>query len=68
MGMLFRRDNDDVLRRALGFEVAGKRGRGGLNMTWKRHMEKHTDQTGMKKEDAVDRTKCRMAFTNFQET
>ena len=29
------KDNSDVLRRVLYFEVAGKRGRGRPNMTWK---------------------------------
>ena len=31
-----RRDNGDVLRRALDFEAAGRRRRGWPNMTWKR--------------------------------
>ena len=35
-GHVLRRDNDEVLRRALGFEVVGRRGRGQPNMTWKR--------------------------------
>ena len=34
-GHVLRRDNSDALRRALDFEVAGKRGRGQPNMTWK---------------------------------
>ena len=34
-GNVLRRDNDDALRRALDFEVAGRRGRGRPNMTWK---------------------------------
>ena len=32
-GHVLRRDNGDVLRRALGFEVAGRRGRGRPNVT-----------------------------------
>ena len=32
MGMFLRKDNGDVLRRALDFEVAGRRGRGRSNM------------------------------------
>ena len=42
-GHVLRRDNGDVLRRPLDFEVAGKRGRGRPNMTWKRQMEEHTN-------------------------
>ena len=43
-GHVLRWDNGDVLRRALDFDVAGKRGRGRPNMTWKRQVEEHTDQ------------------------
>ena len=35
-GHVLRRDNDDLLRKALGFEVAGRTGRGRPNMTWNR--------------------------------
>ena len=52
-GHVLRRDNGDVLRRALNFVVAGRRS----NMTWKRQMEEYTDQIGLKKEDAIDKTK-----------
>ena len=48
-----------ALRRALNFEVAGRRGRGRPNMTWKKEVEEHTDQIELKKEDAIDRTKWR---------
>ena len=54
-----RRDNGDILRRALDFEVAGGRGRGRSNMTWKRQMERHTNQFGPKREDAIKRGKWR---------
>ena len=55
---LLKRDNGDVLRRALDFEVAGRRGRRRSNITWKRQAEEHTDQIGLKK-DAIDRAKWR---------
>ena len=58
-GHLLRRDNNDVLRRALDFEVAGRRGRGRQNMRWKRQVEKHINQIGMKRLDAIDRVKWR---------
>ena len=35
-GHVLRRNNSDILRRALDFEVTGRRGRGRPNMTWKR--------------------------------
>ena len=54
---VLRMDNGDVLRRALDFEVVGRRGCGQLNTTWKRQVEEHTDQIKLKKEDAIDRAK-----------
>ena len=54
---VLRRDNGDALRRELDFEVAGRRGRGRPNMTWKRQVEEHTDQIGLKREDGMDRVK-----------
>ena len=42
-GHVLRRDNGDVLRRALDFEVAGRRGRGRPNMTWKRQVKEHNN-------------------------
>ena len=54
---VLRRDNGDVSRRTLDFEVAGRRGRGRQNMTWKRKVVEHTNQIELKKEDAIDRAK-----------
>ena len=48
-----------VLRRALDFEVAGRRGRGRQNMTWKRQVEEYINQIGLKMEDAIDRVRWR---------
>ena len=45
-----------VLRRVLDFEVA-ERGHGQPNMMWKRQVEEHTNQIGLKREDAIDRVK-----------
>ena len=52
---VLRWDNGDVLRGALDFEVAGRSGRGRPNMTWKRQVEEHIDQIGLKRENAIDR-------------
>ena len=38
---VLRRDNGDVFRRALDFEVAERRGHGRLNRMWKRQVEEH---------------------------
>ena len=56
---VLRRNNSNVLRRALDFKVAERRVRGRSNMTWKRHVEEHTNQIGLKREDAIDRVKWR---------
>ena len=56
---VLRRDNGDILRRTLDFEVAERRGRGQPNMTWKRQVEKHINQIGLKRKDAIDRVKWR---------
>ena len=64
-GHVLRLDNDDVLRRVLDFKVAGRRGRGRPNMTWKRQVEEHIDQIELKKEDAIDRTKWRDGVYKF---
>ena len=46
-----------VLRRALYFEEASKKGRGQLKMTWKRQVEEYINQIGPKREGAIDRVK-----------
>ena len=48
-GHVLRKDNGNILRKALDFEVAGRRGRGRPNMAWKRQVEKHTNQIGLKR-------------------
>ena len=58
-GHVLRRDNGDVLRIALDFEVAERKELGRPNMTWKRHVEKHINQIGLKVENAIDRAKWR---------
>ena len=58
-GHALRRDHGDVLRRALDFKVAGRRGRGRPNMTWKRQVEEHINQIGLKRADAFDSVKWR---------
>ena len=58
-GHVSKRDNDDVLRRALDFEVTGRKGRGQPNMTWKRQVEEYINQIRPKREDVIRRVKWR---------
>ena len=56
-GYVLKRGNNDVLRKALDFEVVGIRGCGRQKMTWRRQVIKYMDEIGLKKEDAIDRMK-----------
>ena len=58
-GHVLRRDDDDVLKIALNFEVNGKRKRGRPRKTWKQLVEKEINKIGLKTEDALDRAKWR---------
>ena len=55
-GNVMRRE-DDVLRKALQYEVAGKRKRGRSKRTWRRQVEEEIGKIGLKKEDAYDRAR-----------
>ena len=55
-----RRDEGPVLRRALEFEVKGKRRRGLPRKTWKTQVEKESKSVGLEREDALNRAKWRV--------
>ena len=57
---VFRRDDGYVLRKALEFEVKGKRKRGQPGKTWKMQVEKESRSIGLKKEDALNRERWRV--------
>ena len=65
-GHALRRDSD-VLRRAMDSKVAGRRGHGRPNMTWKRQV-KYTNHIGLKREDAIDRVKWRNGVYELSRT
>ena len=48
-GHVLRRENGDVLRKALDFELVRKRGHGQLNISWKKQVAEHINQIGLKK-------------------
>ena len=58
-GHVLRRYNNQILLRALDFEVIVKKGRGVPNIMWKTYVEEHNDKIRLKKEDVIDRTKWR---------
>ena len=57
---VFRRDDGHVLRKALKFEVKGKRKRGRAKRTWKTQVEKESKSVGLEKEDALNRARWRV--------
>jgi len=56
-GHVLPRDEGDVLRRALEFEVDGKRGKGRLKVTWKGQVEKEMRKIGLQAENLENRKK-----------
>ena len=50
-GHVLRRDDGHVLRKALEFEVKGKRKRGPPRKTWRSQVEKESKSVGLKRED-----------------
>ena len=53
-GHVLRRDNGDFLRRKLDLKVAEKIEREQPNIPWKRQVEEHINQIGLKRKDAID--------------
>ena len=51
---VLRRVDGHVLRKALEFEVKGKRKRGQPKKTWKMQVEKESKSVGLDKEDAMN--------------
>ena len=57
---VLRRDDGHVLRKALEFEVKGKRKQGQPRKTWRLQVEKESKSVGLKKEDAKNRARWRV--------
>ena len=57
---VLRRDDGHVLRKALEFEVRGKRKPGQPKKTWKMQVEKESKSVGLEKKDAMNRARWRM--------
>ena len=59
-GHVLRRDDGHVLRKALEFEVRGKRKRGRPKKTWKMQVERESESVGLEKKDAMNRARWRV--------
>ena len=58
-GHVLRKEDENVIVKALKFEVSGSRGRGRPKQTWKKQVENEMKKNGLGKEDACDRMKWR---------
>ena len=58
---MLRRDDGHVLRKALEFEVSGRRKPGRPKKTWKMQVEKESKSVGLEKKDAMNRVRWRVA-------
>ena len=56
-GHVLRRDGGHILRKALEFEIRGKRKRGRPKTTWKMQVEKESKSVGLEKKDALNRAR-----------
>ena len=61
-GLVLRRDDLHVLRKALEFEVKGKRKQGWPKKTWKMPVEKESKSVGLEKEDAMNQAIWRVGI------
>ena len=59
-GHVLRRDDGHVLRKALEFEVRGKRKPGWPKKTWKMQVEKDSKSNVLEKKDAMNQARWRM--------
>ena len=57
LGHILRRDEDNVLRKALDLIVEGQRGKGRPRMKWRSRVEEEIGKVGLKAEDSWDRVK-----------
>ena len=53
-GHVVKRDDNDILKKAMMLEVNGQRKRGRPKMTWRRQVEESVKKVGLKIEEAAD--------------
>ena len=58
-GDVIRRDDDNILKRAMMLEVNWKRKRGRPKMKWRNQVEESVKEVGLKIEETADRTRWR---------
>ena len=58
-GYVIRKDDNNILKKAMMLQVNGKRKRGRIKMTSRRQVEESVGKVGLKIEKAADRTRLR---------
>ena len=58
-GHVIRREDDNILKKAMMLEVNGKRKRGRPKTTWRRQVKENVEKVELKIEEAADRTRWR---------
>ena len=58
-GHVIRREDDNILKKAMMMEVNRQRKRGRPKMTWRRQVEESVKKVGLKIEEVADRTRWR---------
>ena len=58
-GHVIKRDDDNILKKAMMIEVNGKRKRGWPKLTWRRQMEESVKKVGLEIEEAGDQMRWR---------
>ena len=67
LGHVLRKDNGDVVKNALEFNVEGQRKRGRPKRTWRKQVEEERLKAGLNLKDAHNRTKWRECTCHFHE-
>ena len=64
-GHVLRREDGHILRRALHFEVEGQRKKGKPKRTWKKQVEEESMKVGLRRKDAIYRSKWSVVIHNI---
>ena len=67
LGHVVRKENDDCVKQAWRFEIAGRRGRGRPRLTWKGMMENLCRELRLVFKDGYDRVKWRERVRSWKE-
>ena len=64
-GKVLRREDGNVLRRALDLEAQGQREKGRPKRTWKKQVEEESVKVGVRMEEALYQSKCSVGINQI---